>query len=47
VNRIVSVLIVIILGCSSTTSLAQDPTARERELEELVRNLADRIDQLE
>ncbi len=46
-NRIVSVLFVIILGCSSASVMAQDKTARERELEDLVRNLADKVDQLE
>ncbi|MFQ5495245.1 MAG: porin [Phycisphaerae bacterium] len=46
-NRIFSVVLVTVLGCVSTAAMAQEPSARERELEELVRKLADKVDRLE
>ncbi len=46
-NRIFSTIFVAVLGCGITTATAQEPSARERELEELVGKLGDKVDQLE
>lgn len=46
-NRTLSVISVALFFCATTSVMAQQPTARERELEDLVRTLADKVDRLE
>jgi len=46
-NRIFASIFVTVFFCASTAAQAQEPSARERELEDLVRKLADKVDKLE
>lgn len=46
-NRILIMTSVAILFCAGATSTAQQPSERERELEDLIRKLAEKVDQLE
>ncbi len=47
VNRILPSLIMGFVCLTSAPTLAQEPSARERELEEMVRKLAEKVDRLE
>ena len=47
VNRVASVTSAAILFAAGSLVIAQEPSARERELEDLVRRLSERVDQLE
>ena len=46
-NRVASVMSAAILFAAGSLVIAQEPSARERELEDLVRRLSERVDQLE
>ena len=46
-NRIISAFFLAAVSCSGVAAFGQQPSARERELEDLVRRLSDKVDQLE
>lgn len=47
VNRLFVVILLTVTNCPGSSALGQQPSGRERELEELVRTLSDKVEQLE